>query len=142
MGEKNFSQNVTGNSKKGAKKVSVSFRIDAGVVEHNNRDFIAKNVDRARIPLNVVYKNEKLEDKYHELFDKAVEEYNAKQKRADRKISSYYQQIMKSKKERPFLEVIVQIGDMKDCGIGTENFEAAKKCWTNICASLKSAIRI
>ena len=127
MGEKNFSQNKTGNSKTGAKKVSVSFRIDAGVVEHNNRDFIAKNVDRARIPLNIIYKNEKLEDKYHELFDKAVEEYNAKQKRADRKISSYYQQIMKSKRERPFLEAIVQIGDMKDCGIGTENFEAAKK---------------
>ncbi len=127
MGEKNFSQNRTGNSKTGAKKVSLSFRIDAGVIEHNNRDFIAKNVDRSRIQQNIVYKSEKLEDKYHELFDKAVEEYNAKQKRADRKISSYYQQIMKSKKERPFLEVIVQIGDMNDCGIGTENFEAAKK---------------
>lgn len=127
MSEKNSSQSRAGGSKTGAKKVSVSFRIDAGVVEHNNRDFIAKNVDRARIPLNIVYKKENIEDKYHELFDSAVEEYNAKQKRADRKVSSYYQQIMKSKREKPFLEAIVQIGDIKNCGIGTENFETAKK---------------
>ena len=33
--------------------LSISFRIDEGVVEHNNREFIAKNVDRARIPDNV-----------------------------------------------------------------------------------------
>ena len=40
MSEKNSSQSRAGGSKTGAKKVSVSFRIDAGVVEHNIRDFI------------------------------------------------------------------------------------------------------
>ncbi|MBD5112199.1 MAG: hypothetical protein HDT42_06660 [Ruminococcaceae bacterium] len=110
-----------------SKNVSLSFRIDDGVIEHNNRDFIAKNVNRDRISLNIAYKKEKIEDKYHELFDKAVEEYNAKQKRADRKKSDYLHEIMKSKKEKPFREIIVQIGDKDNCGIGTINEEAAKE---------------
>ena len=59
-------------------KVSLTFRVDKGVLEHNNRNFIAKNVDRERISENITYKQENLRDKYHELFDKALEEYNAK----------------------------------------------------------------
>lgn len=110
-----------------SKNVSLSFRIDDGVIEHNNRDFIAKNVNRERISLNISYKKENLADKYHELFDKAVEEYNAKQKRADRKKSDYLQEIMKSKKEKPFREIIVQIGDKDNCGIGTINENVAKE---------------
>lgn len=31
------------------KKLSISFRIDEGVIEHNNRIFIAKNVDGERV---------------------------------------------------------------------------------------------
>lgn len=37
--------------------LSVSFRIDDGIIEHNNRSFIAKNVVRERIPDNITYKN-------------------------------------------------------------------------------------
>ncbi len=114
-------------NKSNRKKVSLSFRIDAGVVEHNNRDFIAKNVIRERIPLNVTYKKENLEDKYHELFDEAVKEYNSRMTRSDRKISDYLEHISKSKQEKPFYEIVVQIGDKDDCGIGKENGEAAKK---------------
>lgn len=110
-----------------SKKVSLSFRIDDGVIEHNNRDFVAKNVNRDRIPLNITYKKENLAYKYHELFDKAVEEYNAKQKRADRKKSDYLREIMNSKKEKPFREIIVQIGDRDNCGIGKINEKAAKE---------------
>ncbi|MDE7400188.1 MAG: plasmid recombination protein [Oscillospiraceae bacterium] len=110
-----------------SKNVSLSFRIDDGVVEHNNRDFIAKNVNCDRISLNIAYKKENLADKYHELFDKAVEGYNAKQKRADRKKSDYLHEIMKSKKEKLFREIIVQIGDKDNRGIGTINEEAAKE---------------
>lgn len=33
--------------------LSVSFRIDDGIIEHNNRSFIAKNVVRERIPDNI-----------------------------------------------------------------------------------------
>lgn len=114
-------------SKSGAKNVSLSFRIDSGVPEHNNRDFVAKNVVRERIPLNITYKKETLEAKYHELFDKAIEEYNAKQKRSDRKINDYLEHIKQSKQEKPYYEIVVQIGDKDDCGVGKENGEAAKE---------------
>ena len=108
-------------------KVSLTFRVDKGVLEHNNRNFIAKNVDRERISENITYKQENIRDKYHELFDKALAEYNAKQNRADRRISDYYEHIKKGQKEKTFYEVVVQIGDKDNCGIGAENFESAKQ---------------
>ncbi len=30
-------------------RLSLTFRVDAGVLGHNNREFIAKNVDRERV---------------------------------------------------------------------------------------------
>ena len=45
------------------------------------------------------------------MFDKAIKEYNAKQKRNDRQIKSYYDKISRSKQEKLFYEVIVQIGN-------------------------------
>lgn len=87
MSETKKSQTSKNNSKTGAKNVSLSFRIDSGVIEHNNRDFVAKNVIKERMELNIIYKKEELSEKYKELFGKAIEEYNAKQKRADRKIN-------------------------------------------------------
>ena len=107
-------------------KLSLTFRVDAGVLEHNNREFIAKNVDRERISENITYKQENLREKYHELFDKALEEYNAKM-RPDRRIKDYYDHMKKSQKEKPFYEIVVQIGDCDNCGIGKENFAAAKQ---------------
>ena len=111
----------------GSKKFSISFRIDDGVISHNNREFVASNVVKERISDNIVYKREDIKDKYNELFSKALEEYNAKQKRADRKIDDYYKKIKSSKKEKPFQEIVVQVGDVENCGLGTENFEDAKK---------------
>lgn len=127
MSENNNSRERTKNTQTGGKKLSLSFRVDSGVIEHNNRDFVAKNVNADRIPLNIVYKQESLEDKYHELFDKALEEYNARQKRADRKKADYLEEIKNSKQEKPFYEAVIQIGDMHNCGIGKENCEAAKQ---------------
>ena len=80
-------------------KVSVTFRVDKGVLEHNNRTFIAKNVVRERVPDNIIYKQEDIRAKYHEIFDNALEEYNTG-KRADRKITDYYEHMLKSKKEK------------------------------------------
>lgn len=62
-------------------------------IEHNNREFIADNVNIERINDNVTYVRQDVNEAYHELFDTALEEYNAKQKRADRKIHDYYQHI-------------------------------------------------
>ena len=58
------------------------------------------------------------ESEYHKLFDKALDEYNAKQKRKDRQIKSYYEKISRSKQEKLFYEVIVQIGNKDDTGVG------------------------
>lgn len=45
-------------------ELSVSFRLDNGIVEHNNREFIAKNVIRERIPDNITYVRKNLRDFY------------------------------------------------------------------------------
>lgn len=67
-------------------KLSISFRVDDGVIEHNNRNFLPKNVDPARTCDNITYKSENLQEKYHKLFDGALENYNAK-KRSNEKIT-------------------------------------------------------
>ena len=41
---------------------------------------------------------------YHELFDEALERYNAKQKRSDRKIENYYEKIRQGKQESCFMK--------------------------------------
>ena len=51
---------------------------------------------------------------YHKLFDTAVEEYNAKQKRNDRKISDYYDKIKNDKQKHTAYEMIVSIGNMDE----------------------------
>lgn len=107
--------------------LSISFRIDEGVVEHNNREFIAKNVDRSRIPDNVTYRSDNIRDFYNELFGQALSEYNAKKKHPYQRIPDYYEHIRKGKLEKLFNEIVVQFGDMKDCGVGSDNWETAKQ---------------
>ena len=55
---------------------------------------------------------------YHTFFDKALEAYNAKQSRADRRIDNYYEKIRTSKQEKLFHELIVQIGNRDDTNCG------------------------
>ncbi|MBR3149050.1 MAG: plasmid recombination protein [Eubacterium sp.] len=105
---------------------SISIELGKGVLDHNNRKFIAENVDRERTKNNVEYKNIPLEDAYHILFDGALQRYNDKQKRADRKIDNYLEHIQKSKQEKPFYEIIVQVGNRKDMGIGSRTEQLAK----------------
>ena len=106
---------------------SISIELGKGVLKHNNRKFIAENVDRERTKNNVEYKNSPLEEAYHILFDGALQRYNDKQKRADRKINNYLEHIQKSKQEKPFYEIIVQVGNRDDMGIGTPNERLAKR---------------
>lgn len=109
-----------------SKSLSISFRLDDGVIEHNNREFIANNVDAARISDNVCYVRRDIREMYAELFGRAIEEYNAKQTRADRKIPDYYEHIKKDARLKPFYEVIVQFGDMETCGLKSGKWEQAK----------------
>lgn len=109
-----------------SKKLSLTFRVDSGVIEHNNRMFKAKNVDAARTSDNIIYKSENLQEKYHELFDEALENYNAK-KRSNEMILDYYEHIRKGKQEKTFYEVVVQFGDISSCGLKSGNWETAKQ---------------
>ena len=108
------------------KALSISFRSDDGCIEHNNRDFFTDNVDKSRTPNNITYVKRDLRGLYHELFDEALAEYNARQNRPDRQIQDYYEHIRKSKKEKLFQEIIVMFGNSENCGVGSENWETAK----------------
>ena len=85
-----------------------------GSVNHNSRKFHAKNTDPERSHLNVTYCQENIKAVYHELFDEALERYNAKQTRADRRIENYYEKIRSGKQEKPFHEIILQVGNRDD----------------------------
>lgn len=98
-----------------------------GSVNHNSRKFHAKNTDSERSCLNVEYCNENVKDVYHELFDEALVWYNEKQTRSDRRIDDYYEKIRSGKQEKPFHEIILQIGDKDNMGAKTENGQLAAK---------------
>ena len=98
-----------------------------GSVNHNSRKFHAKNTDPERSYLNVEYCNENVKDVYHELFDEALARYNEKQTRSDRRIEDYYEKIRSGKQEKPFHEIILQIGDKDNMGAKTENGQLAAK---------------
>ena len=96
-----------------------------GSIGHNTRRFIADNVDASRTKNNIILIHEDIKQAYHKLFDEALKEYNAKQKRKDRQIKSYYDKISRSKQEKLFYEVIVQIGNRDDTGVGSSSAEVA-----------------
>ncbi|MBQ9890695.1 MAG: plasmid recombination protein [Firmicutes bacterium] len=100
--------------------------VGKGSVNHNSRKFKAENVNGERSHLNVDYCNEPIKQVYHKLFDEALERYNAKQTRSDRRIDDYYEKIRTSKQEKPFHELILQIGNRDDTGSETEVGEQAK----------------
>ena len=108
-------------------KRSISGRIDKGSIGHNNREFIAPNVDRNRTKEHIMLVREDIQSVYHKLFDKALEEYNTKQKRKDRCIKNYYEHINRSKQEKPFYELIFQIGNTEDTHCGTTEAVTATK---------------
>ena len=106
---------------------TISAMVGKGSVNHNSRKFKAENVDAERSCLNVDYCNESIKKVYHELFDEALARYNAKQTRADRKIENYYEKIRSSKQEKPFHELILQIGDKENMSAESENGQLAKR---------------
>ncbi len=111
--------------KKGSEKdmaTTLSFVVGKGSLTHNNRAFVAENVDKDRIKLDEFYIRETLEEAYNKIFGKAVEEYNLSQKRKDRQISNYLNKIKNSKNnEKVFYENVVQIGKMTDYGVTDES---------------------
>ena len=108
-------------------KRTISAMRGKGSLTHNRRDFIAENVDSSRTPLNVEYRNEDIRAVYHELFDDALARYNEKQTRRDRVIDDYYEKIRTGKQEKPFEELIIQIGNKDDMNASSENGQLARQ---------------
>lgn len=67
------------------KEKRISFCQGKGSLTHNNRDFIAENVDRCRMRDNYTFIRKDIGCVYEHLFAESTKRYNAKQKRNDRK---------------------------------------------------------
>ena len=104
---------------------TISGMMGRGSIRHNNREFTSDIVDRNRSGQNIVFCNEDLKQVYHELFDEALESYNAGKKKTRDKIPDYYEHIRQSKQEKLFHEAIFQIGNLSDCGCGSEGGQRA-----------------
>lgn len=97
---------------------TISFVLGRGNMNHNNRKFYTENVDPERTHLNKLYVVQPLKAAYKECFGQALDNYNAKQKRKDRRKGDYISEIKRSGNgEKVFYENVVQIGDMYDTGI-------------------------
>ena len=99
--------------------------VGRGSVNHNSRAFNAKNTNPERSHLNITYCHENIKTVFHELFDEALKRYNDKQTRADRKIEDYYEKIRSSKQEKPFHEIILQVGNKDDMSAESEDGQLA-----------------
>ena len=128
----------------------ISYARGKGKLRHNNREMISPNVDKARIKDNIELKRQSLADAYEEIFGDAVAEYNAKQRRSDRKISDYFEKmfgvradtmradtvIKNDNKQQSFYEYVVGVGTMHDTGYASspESAKVAVEClrWRGI----------
>lgn len=105
-------------------KMSISFRkaTKQTSISHNNRliddekknNAWHKHIDFSKSAENVYLEQTPIKDKYQELFGEAVEEYNSKQNRADRKIKDYYSKVLKNKSLEPQREFLIQVGTNND----------------------------
>lgn len=102
-----------------------------GSMNHNNRIFITKNVDEELSIYNIYYIREPLIEAYKNCFGESIEKYNEKQKRADRRIDGpegYMDKIKSSKNgEKLYYELVVQIGNMRDTNVRSEDGIIAKE---------------
>lgn len=109
---------------------TISSMMGKGSVSHNTRTFSAKNVDQERSKYNVEFCHSDIKEVYHKLFDDALERYNTRQKRSDRKIDGYYEKIRQGKQEKLFHEVIFQIGNKDDTNAKSDEGQLAKEILT------------
>lgn len=88
---------------------------------HNRREYekigkvLPSNIDPSLIFQNITLVDLDIKKAYQEIFGSYVSDYNAKQKRNDRKIKSYYNHISNSKNgEKLFYEDVIQWGSKED----------------------------
>uniref|UniRef100_UPI0025B112C2 plasmid recombination protein n=1 Tax=Klebsiella pneumoniae TaxID=573 RepID=UPI0025B112C2 len=101
-------------------------------IRHNNRTMSEKekeqnsHIDYSRSDENKYLVQKDLKKLYREEFGEVLENYNAKQKRNDRKIDDYYKHIQSSKKTSLHQEMIIQVGDIDDFS-SKQDFEKANE---------------
>lgn len=91
-------------------------------IRHNNRELTEKefrsdahkHIKREKSKYNIQIFKRDIKDVYHDLFDDALNAYNSKQKRKDRKIDDYYKHVQKSKNLDLQREFIVAVGNKAD----------------------------
>lgn len=95
-------------------------------LSHNNRDNTYGNpdIDLSRSGENIFYLKQDIREAYDDIFGDAVQAYNDKQKRKDRRIDDYYEKVRLDKKTEPQRELIVAIGSKED---GEQDNEWKKK---------------
>ena len=103
-----------------------------GSLMHNRRGYekigrpIPDNINPDLSKDNITLVDKELRQAYREIFGEALDQYNSKQKRADRRIEDYYDHIQKSRNgEKLFYEDVVQWGSMEDF-TDTETRQKAK----------------
>lgn len=114
--------------------VGVSFSQNKGNLRHNERKFYTNNIDIDRSKDNLQFYSLSVEEAYKEYFGNAIDEYNRTQKRKDRlkSIDKYLFELRENEHkkgaEKPFYEIVVQIGDKNTCNIlnNKEQAENAK----------------
>lgn len=120
---------------------SISHCQGKGSIGHNNRLFSAKNVDASKSCNNIWFAHQDIAEAYLVCFGSAQEEYNARQKRSDRKIKgSYFNYLFgkepcgtvqtSSDKRKSFYEDLVQIGTKEDSGVTSADVEVVTECLT------------
>lgn len=99
----------------------VSMPQGKGSQMHNRREYekygkpTPDNIDVSKSHENITLVDKDIKEAYREIFGEALDKYNAKQKRADRKIEDYCDHIKKSKNgEKLFYEDVVQWGSRDD----------------------------
>ena len=91
-------------------------------IRHNNRELTEKefnsdahkHIQREKSKYNIQIFKRDIKDVYHDLFDDALNAYNTKQKRKDRKIDDYYKHVQKIQKFGPAEGIIVTVGNKAD----------------------------
>ena len=101
---------------------SVKMNKAATNIPHNNRQLTEEeykqpaheHIIREKSSDNIVIRQSTIQEAYKEVFGEAVEEYNAKQKRKDRKIDDYYLHVYHSKTLDLQREMNIGLGNKED----------------------------
>lgn len=101
---------------------SVKIHRDTTNIRHNNRTLTEEeykepaheHIIREKSENNIVIRQSTIQEAYKEVFGEALEEYNAKQKRQDRKIKDYYLHVYHSKTLDLQREMIFGLGNKED----------------------------